>query len=495
MKIGLFVNLNKRIIIALLILFFFIIRAWFFLNTDNLYGAIPSQKIIHSQLILENPFDVWDVNPLLYPYLLGAWIKVTNDILVSPRILSLVFSVLMVVPFFKFCEILFREKRKAVLATVLLGIFPVHIMQSVVSMEEVFFYFFLFFSLYFFLKYKYEKQNIKILIVSALLLTISCGFRFEGFLYPALLFLFLLGKDKKPCLIFLGISMAVPVLWGLISYVKWHNPFSSFWIQDAVASLEIELYNQKFKNVFESVMTCLPLAAIIFGFLGLLAGLKNKRLSVVYLCFFVFLGIFTFKILNKGLLFQERYVLAFSIFFIIFIAEGVYSMLDRLSKVWIRNSIVVILCMYYFFYTAHLFRENEFFGMKAPEEIRHIIALLRDEQRNDAIILLDVDMFHEYPEYINVSAGFSPKRAVMPLVEEIMHRRLTPGTKKEHTEFDKRILRLLKEKKINYILYCTKDGYLKYLFPLSGDLDQIEGSYYKRIFKGNIFWLYKISQG
>ena len=138
-------NLKKIALIVLILSLAFCLRLWLLVNTDDFHG-ISSGRIIRAQLILNNdlPKGEWfsPVHPPLHLLLLMGGIKLLNNPIVGSRLISLIFGVLLLLPFYYCVEFLFDETI-AMFSMIAVALYSEHVVYSVIATSETSFHFFL----------------------------------------------------------------------------------------------------------------------------------------------------------------------------------------------------------------------------------------------------------------------------------------------------------------------------------------------------------------
>ncbi len=489
MKNGKYLNLknNRVLIIFSILVLSLILRLYFVFYTDNFYGAIPAQKIIHSQSVSADVIgSIWEVDPILYPYLLKVWMSVFGKIDISPRILSLLFGMLTFMPFFLTVRII-KDELHAILATFLIGFFPIHIIWSTLSMEEAPFYFIVFSALYLFFKYKFGSPKRIYLVLSAILISCSFGFRFEGILYPVVLTLFLLkDKDKKNIFIFLAVSLSLPILWMLLCWMRYKNPFVSFARHSFYSHLEVaDRYSLRF--IIDKIKMSFSVSLLPLGIWGYFITIRDKKMRIINAIFFLFLFAFIIKILTKTLLWQERYLLCFGLFFLIYIAIGIVYLSKCLKNYMAKVILILIFCLYNIFFTVDYIshNKNDFLLNSEIKNIINYLSNINDKSK----ILIDIDEDHGYPELIAVYSNIDLERVKISQEIDVYGNKVLHDIQMK--DYKNRLLNFINNKYFDYIIYSPKGRSLRWLFSLKSENERIGKIRYKRTFTGEIYWIYR----
>jgi len=492
-KIGRYLKSNttpKRVLFLLLTLFSLGMRVNFLLESDNFYGAIPAQKIYFARCLAGDTAASVLRAQHLYLHMVRIWTNLWGAIMFSPRILSLLFGMFSLIPLYLLVKIV-TDERTAFIATFLMGVFPLHVIWSTLSMEEAPFYFLIFSALYFFLKFKFSVPKKRYLLLSALLVTASFGFRLEGILYSFILAPFLLtGKTKKNAVIFLMVSLVFPLL-SMVSYwIHNNNPLFPFISQSRYASLELIGRGQNWSRILNDTLKVFPVPFLLLGCIGIDVAAKNKRMSLLHAIFIVFLVFFAAKIKTNSLFFQIRYLMPFGLFFLVYVAVGFVFLLNFLKNAALKTLFIGAFCLWSVFSSQHYLNRNlsEFSFSDELESLTNFVAGLTHEES----IIVDVDRYHQYPEAI-INSSKVRTHPMMYLSEiEVNGERLDDDFWIK--DYKKELLGVINDKKIDYIFYCPEGRSMRFLFPLESADEHIGDVRYKRIIMGKDYWVYKIER-
>lgn len=296
----------------------FCLRLFLLLQSDN-YDGLAIEKTIKAINILKDPSILRNYDSAHTPlpnYLFALALLFWNDPFITTRVVSLLFGSLLVFPFYYYLRLAFDQKT-ALFSLLIACVYPQHVIYSVLSTGETMFHFFLFSSLYFFIKFKAEASKNSYLMFSAFLLGCATLCRFEGGLFIPLLTLFLLKGKKMEPFLFFCIAMILPGWWMLVSYLANHDPLSFLHASGVTSSAQINLHRDMTGlklAVLDRILfwpkmlweTLTP-AVAVSGFLGLGYSLwKKKHLYSVSLFLTLFLALI-YKSAKEELVFHYRY--------------------------------------------------------------------------------------------------------------------------------------------------------------------------------------------
>ncbi len=182
---------RNRDVIAILI-FAALIRAAVFLLSDNEPGDADARVIISFR---------WAHNPTLirtgvwlpfHFYATGILTWVFGNPITAGKVLSFVLGSLSVIPLFLLTQILF-DRRTAVIAGLMFGVYGLHVELSSVVMSEVPCAFFLLWALYLFVREsRSQSPRFAVFAAAAALLAVAGGFRQEPWLFTGILSIYML---------------------------------------------------------------------------------------------------------------------------------------------------------------------------------------------------------------------------------------------------------------------------------------------------------------
>lgn len=304
---------RTNVVIIFLIILSAVIRIWFFLNIDNFEGSVSMEKVASALSIIDNPKLSFNFNgntSVLYNYLLAFTLHLWPNILVAPRVLSMLFGVLTVIPFYLLVKLTFTE-RAAFYSGVLFALFPRHAIQSTFSMSDAIFLFFFFSCLYFIFKFKLKEEKIIWLVLSGLLFNLAALLRFESWAFIPFLCVLLLKEGKKYAALFFCLSLIAPCLWMLLCYYFQHDALASFTIAARTANMEIMMnrawHSKNLLGWLDVLRRVLGYPIIISGLVGIIYSFLKKRFFYLALFFFYLYSLYTVNTIAARMWYIERY--------------------------------------------------------------------------------------------------------------------------------------------------------------------------------------------
>lgn len=392
---------REIIIISALIILALVIRIYAFSITDNAWGADPDERIrvAVKWLNVERtrplfPGDLW--LPLHY-YMIALIAKLFNNIPFTPRLMHLILAVLTILPFYKLIRMVFNEKT-AIISTIFLIFYPIHILCSVVTLSEGPFLFFLVSFLYLFFKYN-EQRDLKLLFLSFLFFLCLTMTRYEGWLFIIVVpFLLFMEKRFKESFVFLYAALLFPVLW-MSPDLDAYSRIMIMLNRSSVAGLPMVKYKARDLLYWTmSMVEYLSLPFLILLILGSLKSIREKKKLYLFifplaiLIFFSY-GTFTRKILNN-----TEFNLSFAVLFMPFAAYGLLGFFNQ--KRFGRTLAAILFC----FILLHMTDKslNIMKGCKYDVHIKEIAEYLKGHIDKNTKVLLhnhDFQMNH-IPVYI-----------------------------------------------------------------------------------------------
>lgn len=481
-------SLKKKIIILLLALIFaFSFRLYAFIGTDNYHGIAIGKTFIALN-ILKNPSILLNFDPAhapLHQYLIALSLILWKDPTVTPRILSLIFALLTFIPFYLFVKLIFDEEI-ALFSLLILAAYPLHVLFSTLSTAEITFNFFLIISFYYFAKFKKENK-LRLLIISAVLLTFACMERFEGMIFIPLLTLFLLfSSQRKYAFPFLFISIILPVSLMGISYYEFHDPLVFLHNSDIAVQANFNLLREKFGcklDFFAKTTGWLSILydslgiIAIFGLLGIIHSL-SKRKFYPPLLFLIPLAIFTYKTTIEQLNLDVRYSITLGILLIPFSAMMLKKMLSYLN---IRSMLIFILLIYEVFGPKIALLKDK---IRTPYFVKDVAHYLKDNVKPNEKILIDWSYDDQFSEGIMMESNLERERFLF-VPRKVIDRHLLSD--------ERDVWAIFKKERPDYLIYSS-DGWLTNTFPFleSEETNSISNLKFDFLYESDPFKIYKI---
>ena len=487
---------DTRLVFSLVILSFIVRVIWLLNSYNSEYDGV--YKIMIAQVWLESPHLIisrfWGVNdwPPMQTYLIALSLLIHNDPVLSPRLINLVFGTITVVPYFYLIRLLF-DKKVAVFSCLVLILYPLHVYLSVSSLAEIPFLFFLFLSLYFFFKFKKtgdrETRNVKLLVISAILLNLANMSRYEGWLFIIFLSMFLLYSEKKEYfLLFITISMVFPVFWMIGYYIKTGNPFYFVPTREYLPIKELASHpmmvearalGPKYMLVGFIVYTLHYLSPLIgfFGFIGVIYSLRRRYRAELAIFLTLLLAIYTFKFLNETARPVHRYTTILGMLLIPYAYMGVGDIRARFrdTKYHYIIAVLLIISIPVIGYKYGTYRADHI-SPGAPE----VAKWLKENTQIDSRVLID---YYDLDGLFILLYGGKLDKGINENVYVMPGPRWMPNRSE--------ILRLLE--KGSYLVYCSK-GKLQFLnLSPESDIEYRYNRTFKKEYQSGLWSIYSIS--
>ena len=405
---------NEKYLLIVLFILALTIRIVVFIQNGN-HAADGMYRTILAMNWLKDPYFItgglW---PPLDLYLMALTTLIFNDPIVSTRLVSLIFGILTIFPFYYLVKLVF-DKRIATISTLILTFVSIHVQYSTYSMSEVPLAFFLITSLYFFFRFKKGDKRLTDLIISAIFLNLASMTRYEAWLFIPLLTIFtfdlknikntslknILGNNVKYFFIFLIISLIFPIFWMVGNYNSYGDLFygqtwGDKWIKaNTMLNPDSQWLNPPFyKKLIAwpgAILYALNIVSIFAG-IGLLASLiKNKNLEFLSI-FLILIGIFTYKLINMTMMSQPRHIIMPIFFIIPYFTIGLDMVLDMISK-YITNNInwrksVTMIVIGFFIITSSYtaIAKNPYI---TPDYVYNVSEWIKTNVKSNETVLLD----------------------------------------------------------------------------------------------------------
>ena len=272
-----------------------------------------------------------------------------DNVIYTPKLVNIVFSVLTLFPFFFFTKREFNTKG-AIVATIFFGICPILFRNSFMGLSETPYLFFLVLSLNLISK-ALRENNFKMIVLAGISITIAAGFRYEAWFILLLISFLLLFIDWKKALFFGSFALIFPIIW---IYSEWHAtgllPFSvegaglkmskgmNVVANNAHLDLESLLRRIWFFPFSWLIAVGIPVAYILIKplFVNVFKKSTDKLHRIWALLFGITLLFFIYNSIQGALLIQHRFIGTLVVFSLPFIA--VYF--DENRKNFLRRAII-----------------------------------------------------------------------------------------------------------------------------------------------------------
>ncbi len=408
-------SIPRYYVIGGLFLLWFLVRGTSFgLSQNYSFDAVTRTTIA----------EIWLKDPRIIPYgpkqaptqyaplpiyLMGLSLYAANKPHVSPRLVSLFFGCLTLLPLYLLCRLEFGQ-RSALYAALFGAFFSLHIKSSMLACSEAIFCFFLLCGTYQVFKFKRQRHNAD-LILAAVFINLAVMSRYTGLIYIPLLSLVILDRERltsstKAAMLFMGLS--------LISFGGWlwlhHSAFGdAFYPINYILSEHIEVIN-RFRGmekrlyylVFWPIVVGLSLTPLIAGLslLGMIDSLRTRRhLGLLVLIIGPYL-FFMYRSVILGTFFlMPRFVIDSSIFLLPFAVIGMDKLQPSVPRPWrqhlpkllIGSSILWLLLIVALSYSkltpvAEKMRAVSPLSLLAPGQER-VVAFLRHKKSQQKVIL------------------------------------------------------------------------------------------------------------
>ncbi len=417
MKILVWFN-NEKFRILLLILLAMLVRMICLLSYENMPG-IAISNVLQSLSVIDYPGFRHNFNgncSMLYVYFLAIFLSIWRDPMLLPKIITVVFGILVVLPFYGCIKVIF-SKRIAFLSCLILAFYPLHVVQSCITTSEAMYYFFIFSALYFFLDYISKTPKTSSFILSALAFNIAALLRFECWLFIPIFFFILLNKNKKSSVLFLGLLLIAPVAWLALNYFVFNLPFYTFERSAQTSNMEIMEKKIFYDPSLWSWLSVLWRSSgglfLIGGLLGMITSIKLSG-QKLFLAYFFVIG-FTSLSVNSFIAHQwhhEKYSLILGLLLIPYAVFLFDHISDRfLQKKWWVYSLLLILLLINFYHIAQTRSVSlRYMNSVSTEDINDLSRWLRENLSSGRCFFIDWDPFAVYWQSIILKSGFPKER-------------------------------------------------------------------------------------
>jgi hypothetical protein len=217
------------IVSALGLQLFWIYQGLYSISWDDSGRTLSAYDFVHNYKLF---FGVWLP---FYKVVVGLGLSLFPDLLVTPRIVTLVFGMATVIALSWLSHILFNDKKVTVITAFLSAYFSQRMVISIAPLSSIMFDFVLLMAVIFFMKWQKNKGRVS-LILCAAFFAMSGTVRYEGWIFSGLFILMLLfytyiskeapcDKEKIFLLVPIALVLAFPLLWCALWFYLHRNPF------------------------------------------------------------------------------------------------------------------------------------------------------------------------------------------------------------------------------------------------------------------------------
>jgi hypothetical protein len=328
-----------------------------------------------------------------------------KDLFAAATLTNFIFSGLTLIYFYRVIRITFNMQT-AFYSTLIFCFFPFQVWLSISGLPESVFFFFIITGIYYFIRWKFYGEKNIYLFLSALSFALSNGFRYEGWLFSAVLVLMvmmdLLVERKLTKRIIQNILIALisfsTIIWWLLQNLHDHN--NMFFFAEETTKIFKEFNSAGFLQRLVQYPTFIFFIAPITTFFSLKIAfdtMKSPGISKekVYLLFNILeLSLLTLQAIlgTGGTNMISRYIVINALLLIPFAVMQIFEF-RKIFTVMILTAVLIINIIWSFYYPQP-FREDTF----------EVGSLLKDIQKKNNISETGKIYFEEVQGYFDVFA-------------------------------------------------------------------------------------------
>ena len=320
---------------------------------------------------LENPeisSGVW-LTP--HFWINGFFMIFIKDLFTAATIVSLLFTALSLVFFFKVVELCF-DKKIAFISSLIFCFFPFQVWLSISGLPESIFFFYAIAGIYYFIRWKAPGGKILYLYLSSISFAFSNVFRYEGWLFSTVLVIFVLfdiAKEKKISRTIVRnflvslISFITIIWWFVQNYID-HNDFL-FFAKETTKIFEQINTAKFFQRLVQYPIFIFYIAPIttVFSLKMIYDVLRAKNLNLIKL--FLLFNLLELSLLMIQAMFGTggtnlitRYVVINALLFLPFAVMQIFKYRKSLTVIFF--TIIIIINIVWSFYFPQPFRVDTF---------------------------------------------------------------------------------------------------------------------------------------
>lgn len=298
----------KKLIIFSLILFFIKLIVFPYVHEIDADGV---SRVYLSLEFANNPFIINSGNwPPVFFYVMGTALKIYDNQFVTPVLVNIIFSILLLFPLFNLLKRYFGDKISLSLC-VFFSFSPIVFRMSMLAMSEISYLFFVILSINVLLKGLTESK-VYWVFIAGLLMTIAGGIRYESWILGVFVVIGLAYfKTKKEAIFFALTFILIPTYWILSSFIYTNEALNSFnWAINLSDKESIKSIDSLLRRIWWYPLSLMfafgPIAFFFF-----IKELKNYKLNKVsftlFIIFILFFSLWIGNSIRGSLLLQHRF--------------------------------------------------------------------------------------------------------------------------------------------------------------------------------------------
>lgn len=311
------INMSFKVKLLLFSLVLFIVKLIAFQFVHEI-DADAVTRVYLSLDFANNPHIIKQGNwPPIFFYIMGGALKIYKNQFITPVLINIIFSILLLFPLYSLLKKLFDDKISFLLC-VFFSFSPIIFRMSMLAMSEIFYLFFCISSMSSLLK-GIKETKISWIFIAGILMSIAGGIRYESWIIGALIILAIAYfKSKREALVFASTFFIFPAYWMFSSYIYTSESLNSFnWAINLPEENSIKSINSLLRRIW-----WFPLSLVFafgpFAFYFFIRELKNyKSNKLILSCFLIFVIFFIIWIINAlrgSLLLQQRFSITLFLF-------------------------------------------------------------------------------------------------------------------------------------------------------------------------------------
>lgn len=285
--------------------------------------AIDADAVSRTYIALQfasNPHIISTGNwPPVYFYILGGALRIYRNQLITPIIVNIVLSIVLLFPLFNLLKRMFNDEISFLLC-IFFSFSPIIFRLSLLGMSEIPYLFFVILSISILLK-GFSDKKLFLIFVAGLLMSVASGIRYESWLIGAVVTIFIFYyKSYKEALLFALPFISFPLYWLLSNYINTNDFFNSFnWAIDIPKTNSINSLDSLLRRIWWyplSLMFAFGPIAFYFWIIEI-KNIKTKlhKADLFLIIFFVlFFMVWLVNALRGNLLLQHRFTITLFLF-------------------------------------------------------------------------------------------------------------------------------------------------------------------------------------
>ncbi len=473
-------------------------RLYFLFRYDNMPGEAAGY-VVRALQLMENPDFVrnFDASSMLYKMAIALVMFFWRDPVFAPRFFTLIFGVLLILPYYGTIRTLF-DKRIAFFSGLALALYPLHVVQSSIPASDAVYYFFLFSSFYYFFMFRERPGRVSLLLIAAGLFNVAALLRFECWLFIPVMSLLLWKKGIRFVLLFFACAVILPLASLAVNQMIRHDFLYSLntasqSIRTSILALKVP-YDPRLWSWFFLLLKSSGPSLAIGGVLGIALAVFQRQKHWLAIFFLVLFSVFTVNAYLLRMWHNERYSIPLALLLIPyawFLVDRFLALCGARKKIFFPLFLIVLIADFGCIAHRPALTMGHMLNV-TPPQVRHLAGWLEKNVRPGEGAIIDDDPYSVYTNNIVIHSKI-PLKQYLILME--------PTIEKGYFEHKEDFETFLAVHRTKYLLLNSKSYLQRILrFDLSKKKFDLDGASFEVAFEQDMgpfgsYFIYTVFYG